>query len=95
MNIRIAAMAIALSVSGAFAQGCLPPEPPYAYEPPSDDPELREIVRDQYQTYIEASERYLNCLQSEIGRAQAESRDVLNRWVNYFGPDAKMRYTTE
>ncbi len=95
MIIRLAIVALALSAPCAVAQGCLPPEPPYAYAPPTDDPELREIVRDQYQTYIEDSEGYLNCLQSEIGRAQAETRDVLNRWVQYFGADAKIRYSSE
>lgn len=95
MILRLACLALALSASGAVAQGCLPPEQPYAYEPPTDDPELRDLVRDQYQAYIEDSESYLNCLQSEIGRAQAEIREVLNRWVQYFGSDAKMRYSSE
>ncbi len=34
----------------------------------------------------------MNFLQSEIGRAQTETREVLNRWVQYFGPEARMRY---
>lgn len=92
MKIRLAIIAIVVSAPCAFAQGCFPPEQPYAYEPPTDDPELREIVRDQYQTYIEESEGYMNCLQSEIARAQTETRDVMNRWVEYFGADATMRY---
>ena len=62
MKIRLACLVIILSAPCAIAQGCFPPEQPYAYEPPTDDPELREIVRDQYQTYIEESEAYLNCL---------------------------------
>ncbi|OWJ77430.1 hypothetical protein [Haematobacter genomosp. 1] len=95
MKFRLAIIAVVMSAPCAVAQGCLPPEPPYAYEPPTDDPELREIVRDQYQTYIEESEGYMNCLQSEIGRAQAETRDVLNRWVHYFGSDATMRYSAD
>lgn len=73
----------------------MPPEQPYAYAPPTDDPELRELVRDQYQTYIEDSESYLNCLHSEIGRAHAETREVLDRWVQHFGSDARMRYISE
>ncbi|OWJ69481.1 hypothetical protein CDV52_15845 [Haematobacter missouriensis] len=92
MKIRLALMVFVLSAPCAVAQGCLPPEQPYPYEPPTDDPELREIVRDQYQIYIEEAEGYMNCLQSEIGRAQTETREVLNRWVQYFGPEARMRY---
>jgi len=66
VKIQLAFVAIILSAPCAVAQGCFPPEQPYAYEPPANDPDLRAIVRDQYQTYIEESEAYLNCLHPRL-----------------------------
>ncbi len=77
---------------GAAAQvGCLPPEEPYPYEPPRDDPELREIIAEQYEAYVLEAEAYLNCLHGETDRAGAEAREVIDRWVRYFGDEAALR----
>ncbi len=65
--------------------GCLPPEEPFAYAPPEDDPELRDLIDQQYQDYIEGTEDYLNCLNDEAMRARTEFQTVFNRYVEYFG----------
>ncbi|WP_299654402.1 hypothetical protein [uncultured Jannaschia sp.] len=62
--------------------GCLPPEEPYA--PPEDDPELRALIGEQYQDYIDGTEDYLNCLNDEAMRARTEFQTVFNRYVEYF-----------
>ena len=47
--------------------GCLPPEEPYQFELP-DDPELRQMINEDYQTFILQAEDYMNCLQAEQQR---------------------------
>lgn len=75
--------------SSASAQvGCLPPEEPFAYEPPEDDPELRALIDEQYQAYILGTEAYLNCLNDEATRVRAEFQTVLKRYLQFFGDEA-------
>ena len=71
--------------------GCLPPEEPFAYEPP-DDPELRALIDEQYQDYINGTESYLNCLNYEAARARAEFQTILNRYLQYFGDEAGVEF---
>jgi hypothetical protein len=76
----------------AFGQvGCLPPEVPFAYEPPKDDPELRAMIDEDYQTYVRDAETYLNCLNAEAMRIRTEFDGVMRRYVLYFGSDAAMK----
>ena len=75
--------------SSASAQvGCLPPEEPYPYEPPADDPELRALIDEQYQAYIVGTEAYLNCLNDEATRTRAEFQTIMDRYLRYFGDEA-------
>ena len=77
----------------AFAQiGCLPPEAPFAYAPPKDDPELRALIDEEYQVYIRDTETYLNCLNAESMRARTEFDVVLKRYVQFFGIEAGVEY---
>ena len=81
-----AVLVLALSPTLAAAQvGCLPPEEPFAYEPPKDDPELRALIDEQYQDYITGTEDYLNCLNAEAARVRAEFQEILDRYIQYFG----------
>ncbi len=76
----------------AFGQvGCLPPEEPFAYEPPIDDPELRDLIDEQYQDYIRGTEIYLNCLNAESTRMRSEYQLILNRYIRYFGDEAALK----
>ena len=54
--------------------GCLPPEEPFAYEPPTDDPEPRALIDGQYQDYIRDTESYLDCLNDKSSRARGAFR---------------------
>ena len=80
--------AITVPTSASAQVGCLPPEEPFAYEPPEDDPELRALIDEQYQAYILGSETYLNCLNDEATRVRAEFRTVLERYLRFFGDEA-------
>ncbi|WOI58074.1 hypothetical protein [Palleronia sp. LCG004] len=76
----------------AIAQvGCMPPEEPFAYEPPADDPELRALIDEQYQDYIRGTEDYLNCLNAEATRARAEYQAIFDRYLRYFGENAGLK----
>ena len=87
-----AAILAALVPFGSAAQvGCVPPEEPYVFEPPRDDPELRALINEQYETYLFGIEDYLNCLHAESNRAAAEARVVIERWVGHFGDEAALR----
>lgn len=93
MTRTLAIVLIALAPSCAAAQeGCLPPLEPYPYEPPRDDPELRQMIDEEYQAYIDDIEAYMRCLQDESSRAMTEAREVLQRWTKYYGQDAGMKY---
>ena len=93
--IRVTAVMLTLAIGPACAfgqTGCLPPEEPFAYEPPKDDPELRDLIDGQYQDYIRGAESYLNCLNEESTRVRAEFQGILDRYIRYFGDDAGVRY---
>ena len=84
----LAAATAAMGVSVSAQIGCLPPEEPFAYEPPADDPELRALIDEQYQDYILSTESYLNCLNAETVRARAVFETVMERYLRYFGDEA-------
>lgn len=86
--IRNAALCLAVAMAPTWATGqigCLPPEEPFAYEPPTDDPELRDLIDEQYQDYIRGTETYLNCLNAESTRVRSEFQEILNRYLRYYG----------
>lgn len=86
-------LSIVMSPALAFGQvGCLPPEEPFPYEPPNDDPELRALINEQYQDYVREVEAYLNCLNREGARAREEAQAVIERWVRYYGDAAALRF---
>ena len=94
-----AAVLVALTVAPILAPapaaaqvGCLPPEEPFPYAPPKDDPELRALIDEQYQDYITGSESYLNCLNDEAVRARAAYDEVFERYIRYFGVEAGVEF---
>lgn len=92
--IRLAIL-LALTTAPTLAPaqvGCLPPEEPFAYEPPKDDPELRVLIDEQYQDYIRGTESYLNCLNAESARVRDEFQLILNRYLRYFGNEAALKF---
>ena len=85
---RIFVLVIALIAPAlAVGQSCIAPDEPYPYEPP-DDPELRNIVNQQYAQYMEQAQDYLNCLQHEYQRAFNEAKQMSRQWLRYFEADA-------
>ena len=94
--LAFAAALLAAAPLGATAQiACLPPEEPYPYEPPRDEPELRALINEQYEAYVLDVEAYLICLRGESDRASREAREVIARWVRHFGDEAALRLPQE
>ncbi|MBM9595100.1 hypothetical protein [Roseitranquillus sediminis] len=90
-DLALAAGLALVSASAGAQIACLPPEEPYPYEPPRDDPELRAIINEQYETYVLEVEDYINCLRDEADLASIQAREVVERWVRWFGEDAAVR----
>ncbi len=90
-RLLVAAGVILLEAGMAFGQACLPPAEPYPYAPPTNDPELRAFINDEYAAYMEGIEDYMQCLDDESRRAQDEARVIFNRWIGYFGDEAVIR----
>jgi len=89
---RAAILALCALGSPAGAQSlCWRPEPPLDFAPPTDDPELRDHLNDEYARYMLDVEDYLNCANDEARTVLQESREVLARWTEYFGEEAGIR----
>ena len=58
---------------------CDPPMTPYAYTQ-EEAQEFRQDIKDEYQTYIEALEAYLDCMSRERSRAMAEGQEQVDRY---------------
>lgn len=88
-------LGLAAAATAAGAQvGCPPPETPFAYAPPADDPELRALIDEEYQVYIRDTEAYLNCLNAEGARVRAEFQQILDRYLQFFGEEAGVEFDT-
>lgn len=80
-------------VSSAAAQEACPrPVPPEAVRPPTDDAEFRAFLNEEYQSYLLRMQEYLNCLGREHESATKEIREIMARWMLWFGEDARIRY---
>jgi hypothetical protein len=85
------ALGFVLGVAGsAVAQeACLRPVQPEAVRPPADDAEFREFLNEEYQAYLLDAQEYLNCLGREHESATKEAREIMARWILWFGDDAR------
>ncbi|WP_415147000.1 hypothetical protein [Limimaricola cinnabarinus] len=53
MKIHVLGFALLAPVVAGAQVACLPPEEPYPFEPPQDDLELRQLVNEQYEAYVD------------------------------------------
>ena len=83
---------LCLPAAAGAQMACLPPEEPYPYEPSNLDDELREMVNEQYETYVRDIEDYINCLETERAEAMRSAQQIVQRWIRYFGDDAALSY---
>ena len=75
LRLPLLAVAIALAPVTATAKvACIPPEETYPFEPGDLDPELRQIVNDQYEEYVRKIEDHINCLEAEPPRPCARPK---------------------
>jgi hypothetical protein len=81
-------LVLGVTASAAAQEACLRPVPPEAVVPPRDDPEFRDFLNEEYQTYLLVMEDYLNCLGREHESATKEVNEIMARWMLWFGEDA-------
>lgn len=68
---------------------CLrPPEPVAFHVDKTSEPELYEILNDEYRTYLADMEAYLNCLREEFRNSRTALNLTLEEWREIFGEDA-------
>lgn len=85
-------LALGVAASAAAQEACLRPVPPEAVRPPEGDAEFRQFLNQEYQAYLVQMQEYLNCLGREHESATKEVREIMARWILWFGDDAKIHY---
>ena len=89
-RVLILGLALGMTSSAAAQEACLRSVPPEAVHPPRDDPEFRDFLNEEYQTYLLEMQDYLNCLGREHESARKEINEIMARWMLWFGDDAKI-----
>ena len=84
----VLAAAILSPAAGQAQTFCERPLAPEDFPPPSNDPEFRQFLNEEYKAYMLEMEEYLNCSQREYSSSLEEQKNVLNRWLKYFGREA-------
>lgn len=84
----------ATGINLVSAEICLPPDDPYPYKLPKNDP-LYNTARDEHQEHLESLEKYVNCLDRERGAALDQLRSSFNLFLANFGEDAVLKYGAE
>lgn len=87
----LVSLALGVAASAAAQEACLRPVPPEEVRPPEGDAEFREFLNEEYQTYLLEMQDYLNCLGREHESATKEVREIMARWLLWFGDDARIR----
>jgi hypothetical protein len=65
-----------LAAAGPAGALCSPPEPPFLPAAPQDIRAYADLIRGDFEVYIEAAQAYLRCLEAERARVFAEAQDV-------------------
>jgi hypothetical protein len=85
-------LALGLTASATAQEACLRPISPEAIRPPTNDPEFRSFLNEEYQVYLLGMQDYLNCLGREHESATKEVNEIMARWLLWFGDNARIRY---
>lgn len=72
-----------LGASAATANTCLAPQRPYVPSDPADAREYRDLIVQDFETYLSEITGYFRCLEEERARAFAESGEVATEYGEF------------
>ena len=70
---------------GASAQTCFPPPRPFVPRDPHAVQEYADLIKDDFEVYIQDIQSYFRCLDDERARAFKEAREVSEAYGRFFG----------
>ena len=70
---------------GASAQNCFPPSRPFAPSDPQAAREYADLIRNDFEVYIQDIQSYFRCLDDERARAFQEAREVSEEYGRFLG----------
>ena len=71
--------------TGASAETCLAPSRPFVPSDPQAAQEYADIIRNDFEAYIQDIQRYFRCLDNERARAFQEAREVSEEYGRFLG----------
>jgi len=69
----------------ASAETCLAPSRPFVPSDPQAAQEYADIIRNDFEAYIQDIQRYFRCLDNERARAFQEGREVSEEYGRFLG----------
>lgn len=75
-NTSLLLLLASLVAAGPARAFCAPPEPPFLPEAPQDMRAYADLIRGDFELYIDAAQAYFRCLEAERARVFAEAQDV-------------------
>ena len=70
---------------GASAETCLAPSRPFVPSDPQAAQEYADLIRNDFEAYIQDIQRYFRCLDNERARAFEEAREVSEEYRTFLG----------
>jgi len=70
---------------GASAQTCFAPARPFAPSDPQSAQEYADLIRTDFEVYIQDIQSYFRCLDDERARAFQEAREVSEEYGRFLG----------
>jgi hypothetical protein len=81
----LAVVFVAMIAGGASAKTCLAPSRPFVPNDPQSAQDYAEIIRRDFEAYIQEIQRYFRCLDDERARAFQEAREVSEEYGRFLG----------
>jgi len=69
----------------ALAETCFAPSRPFVPKDPQSAQEYAEIIRNDFEIYIQGIQSYFRCLDDERARAFQEAREVSEEYGRFLG----------
>ena len=81
----LAVVFVAMISGGASAETCLAPSRPFVPNDPQAAQDYAEIIRKDFEAYIQNIQSYFRCLDDERARAFEEAREVSKEYGSFLG----------
>ena len=81
----LAVVFVAMIAGGASAETCLAPSRPFVPNDPQAAQDYAEIIRWDFEAYIQDIQSYFRCLDDERARAFQEAREVSEEYGRFLG----------